>query len=150
MTALTARQARFVDEYAICMNATEAARRAGYSPKTARVIGQENLLKPAVKQALEARQEAFRAELGISRQDIVAGILSAIQMGREQRNPAVMIQGCVQLAKLLGLYEPERLKVDMTVDTASLQARFAAMPDEELLRIAYGKISQVRSERSPP
>ena len=139
MSVLTARQARFVDEYAFCMNATEAARRAGYSPKTARVIGQENLLKPAVKQALEVRQAAFRTELGVTRQDIVAGILSAIQMGREQRNPAVMIQGCVQLAKLLGFYEPERLKVDMTVDAASLQAKFAAMTDEELLTIANGK-----------
>ena len=139
MTALTARQARFVDEYVICMNATEAARRAGYSPKTARVIGQENLLKPAVKKALEARQEAFRAQLGVTRQDIVAGILNAIQMGREQRNPAVMIQGCVQLAKLLGFHEPEVLKVDMAVDTASLEAKFAAMTDKELLTIAAGQ-----------
>ena len=139
MSNLTTRQAKFVEHYALCGNAAEAARLAGYSAKTARVTGPETLSNPAVKQALEARQEAFRAELGVTRQDIVAGILSAIQMGREMRNPAVIIQGCVQLAKLLGFYEPERLKVDMTVDAASLQAKFAAMTDEELLTIAAGR-----------
>lgn len=136
MSPLTARQEKFVEHYALCGNATEAARLAGYSAKTARVIGQENLLKPAVKQALAARQEAFRAELGVTKQDVIAGILSAIQMGREQRNPAVMIQGCVQIAKLLGFYAPEVLELGVTADTARLQARFAAMSDAELLAIA--------------
>ena len=47
-TGLTNRQIRFTEEYAIDRNATQAAIRAGYSRRTARVIGPENLLKPAV------------------------------------------------------------------------------------------------------
>lgn len=50
-----------------------------------------------------------------------------------------MIQGCVQLAKLLGFYEPERLKVDLALDSGNLKAKFAAMSDEELLAIATGR-----------
>jgi phage terminase small subunit len=46
--ALTARQAMFVQEYLISLNATQAAIRAGYSEKTARAIGSENLKKPAI------------------------------------------------------------------------------------------------------
>jgi len=42
---LTAKQQRFIDEYPVDLNATQAARRAGYSPKTAFVIGYENLKK---------------------------------------------------------------------------------------------------------
>ncbi len=44
-TKLTPKQRRFVEEYLIDLNATQAAARAGYSPKTARQIATENLKK---------------------------------------------------------------------------------------------------------
>ncbi len=40
---MTPKQQRFVDEYLIDLNATQAAIRAGYSKKTARAVGSENL-----------------------------------------------------------------------------------------------------------
>lgn len=56
---LTAKQRAFVEAYLSCLNATEAARRAGYSEKTAAAIGWENLRKPeiegAIKQGLTER-----------------------------------------------------------------------------------------------
>lgn len=56
--ALTDKQQRFVDEYLLDLNATQAAIRAGYSKKTARQVGSENLSKPAVEQAIaQAQQE---------------------------------------------------------------------------------------------
>ena len=54
---LTPKQKAFADEYLICGNITEAAKKAGYSEKTARVIGQENLQKPAVKSYIAERQK---------------------------------------------------------------------------------------------
>ncbi|MCF8168633.1 MAG: terminase small subunit [Rhodoferax sp.] len=45
---LTARQARFVDEFLIDGNGAAAAVRAGYSAKTARFIASENLTKPYI------------------------------------------------------------------------------------------------------
>ena len=51
---LTPKQKAFADYYIETGNATEAAIRAGYSKKTARVIGQENLTKPAIKQYIES------------------------------------------------------------------------------------------------
>lgn len=59
--ALTARQQRFVDEYLVDLNATQAAIRAGYSEKTAGSIGHENLTKPEIAAAIQAVQ-AKRAE----------------------------------------------------------------------------------------
>jgi len=44
MAKLTEKQRRFVEEYLIDLNATQAAIRAGYSVKTAAVIGAENLI----------------------------------------------------------------------------------------------------------
>lgn len=45
MSKLTLKQQKFSDEYIISGNATEAALKAGYSKKTVRSIGQENLTK---------------------------------------------------------------------------------------------------------
>ena len=56
--ALTAKQQRFVDEYLIDLNATQAAIRAGYSEKTAYSIGNENLSKPEIAKAIEDAQTA--------------------------------------------------------------------------------------------
>lgn len=61
MAGLTAKQQRFVEEYLVDLNATQAAIRAGYSQDTAGSIGWENLQKPeiqeAVTSALELRSE---------------------------------------------------------------------------------------------
>lgn len=58
---MTPKQERFVQEYLIDLNATQAAIRAGYSQRTARQIGDENLSKPdisaAIQQAKAARSE---------------------------------------------------------------------------------------------
>ena len=52
--ALNDKQRRFVEEYLIDLNATQAAIRAGYSAKTAHSIGEENLRKPEIKSAIGA------------------------------------------------------------------------------------------------
>lgn len=53
--ALKGKQALFVEEYLKTFNATEAAKTAGYSPKTAYSIGWENLRKPEIAQAISRR-----------------------------------------------------------------------------------------------
>lgn len=55
---LTAKQEAFVDEYLIDLNATQAAIRAGYSKKTAQMIGFENLSKPVISAAIELAMKA--------------------------------------------------------------------------------------------
>ena len=57
---MTKKQKRFIEEYLIDLNATQAAIRAGYSPDTARSIGSENLTKPDI-QARIAKAMAERS-----------------------------------------------------------------------------------------
>lgn len=54
---LTDKERRFVEEYCSNFNATQAALRAGYSERTARQIGYENLTKPYIKAAVNTRLE---------------------------------------------------------------------------------------------
>ncbi len=55
---LTPKQRRFVEEYLIDLNATQAAIRAGYSHKTARQIGEQNLSKLDIANAIAKAQNA--------------------------------------------------------------------------------------------
>ena len=74
---LTPKQERFVQEYLIDLNAAQAAIRAGYSAKTARVIGHENLKKPDIAAAIE-KARAERAERAKLTGDMVVDELRKI------------------------------------------------------------------------
>lgn len=89
MAKLTAKQQRFCDEYLIDLNATQAAIRAGYSKKTARVIGQENLLKPAVKEYIQQRMDEKEKEL-IADQNEVLKYLTSVIRGQSRSSVVVV------------------------------------------------------------
>ena len=86
---LTAKQQRFCDEYLIDLNATQAAIRAGYSKKTARVIGQQNLSKLAVKNYIDERMKEKEAEL-IADSDEVMRYLTSVLRGQSQSEVVVV------------------------------------------------------------
>lgn len=68
--ALTPKQKRFVAEYLVDLNATAAAKRAGYSEKTAYAIGIENLKKPEIQSAIQEAQTERQKRTEIT-QDMV-------------------------------------------------------------------------------
>lgn len=90
MAKLTAKQQRFCDEYLIDLNATQAAIRAGYSKKTARVIGAQNLSKLAVKNYINERMKEKEAEL-IADSDEVMRYLTSVLRG-QSRSEVVVVE----------------------------------------------------------
>lgn len=110
MARLTEKQRRFVSEYLIDLNATQAAVRAGYSPRTAKQIGQENLTKPAiqaeVQRAIGARQK--RTEIT---QDMVLRELANIAFANGADFAKVVGRGDAQAVELMPTDEvPEEKK----------------------------------------
>lgn len=69
--SLTDKQARFVDEYMVDLNATQAAIRAGYSPKTAGDIGRQLLRKTPVALAIAERQRALSERTGVTAERVI-------------------------------------------------------------------------------
>ena len=69
--SLTLKQERFVAEFGKDLNASAAARRAGYSVKTARSIGQENLTKPAIWAAIQQAHQQANTDAVMSGQEIL-------------------------------------------------------------------------------
>lgn len=69
---LTPRQKRFVHEYLIDLNATQAAIRAGYSKKTAKSIGQRLLTYVDVQAAVTAGRKKITNNLEVTAERVVA------------------------------------------------------------------------------
>ena len=72
MSELNPRQARFVDEYMIDRNATQAAIRAGYAEKSAKVQASRLLTNANVAAAVAERQQAVEKKLVTTRDEIAA------------------------------------------------------------------------------
>lgn len=69
---LTPKQKKFIDEYLIDLNATQAAIRAGYSKKTAQGIGFENLTKPIIQAEIQKRRDKLQKKLEITQEKVLA------------------------------------------------------------------------------
>lgn len=68
---LTEKQQRFVEEYLIDLNATQAAIRAGYSVKTANEQGSQNLAKLSIQQAIAEQMAERSKRTGINQDRVV-------------------------------------------------------------------------------
>lgn len=77
--ALTDKQTRFVEEYCLDFNATQAAIRAGYSQDSAAAIGWENLRKPEIARAVGERAQQTAEELGITRGYLLSKLRDSVE-----------------------------------------------------------------------
>lgn len=82
---LTDKQRRFADEYvANGFNATQAAIKAGYSKKTARKIGSENLTKPAIQEYIAERTAAYEESLVAKGEEVLQFLTEVMRGGLEE------------------------------------------------------------------
>ena len=103
-------QALFVQEYLVDLNATAAAKRAGYSPKTAYSIGQENLKKPELKSAIQQAKKARRERTFITQDRILLELAAAAFADMSQSAETCLkwnnkLKALELLSKHLGLFE---------------------------------------------
>lgn len=89
---LTEKQTKFVDYYIETGgNATEAARKAGYSKKTAEAIGLENLGKPRIKAAIDARLAELKSQRTADATEVLE-YLTVVMRG-QQMDETVVVEG---------------------------------------------------------
>ena len=132
---LTPKQKAFADYYIEIGNATEAAISAGYSKKTARVIGQENLLKPALKYYIDERIKLIESKR-IAKGKEVLEYLTKVMRGEEkdQFGLDASLQDRTKAAELLG--KRYRLFTDKVEVTGDINNPYKDLTKEELLIIA--------------
>ncbi len=86
---LTPKQERFVDEYLVDLNATQAAIRAGYSPRTARAIASENLAKPDIQEAIALAKQARAEATKIDSEWVLRQAVALYQRCMQEIKPAL-------------------------------------------------------------
>lgn len=88
---MTDKQRRFCDEYLIDCNATQAAIRAGYSQKSAKQIGQENLTKPDLKNYIDDRLSEINSAKTADAKEVMEYLTSV--MRGESSAEIVVVEG---------------------------------------------------------
>lgn len=111
MANLTPKQQRFVEEYLIDLNATQAAIRSGYSEKTAYSVGHENLKKPEIQKAIQEAQESLSNKTQLTVDMVVKGLLKEAQDYAEGSTQSARVSAWAHLGKHLGMFKD---KVEMT------------------------------------
>lgn len=113
---LTPKQERFVEEYLIDLNASAAARRAGYSEKSARDIGQQLIAKTHIQEAIAAKRSERSERTGITADEVVQMIVRQYEINSTcyekidfEGNPAIDPHG-----------RPVLLQVDATAANKAL------------------------------
>lgn len=122
--ALTPKQVRFVDEYLIDLNATQAYIRAGYAPKDAHVSSSQLLANPSIQALVAEKQRALAEKSGISHQwitehftEIAQRCMEAVPVrdkkgniieGEWQFEPTNANRAIENLGKHLGYYPKEK------------------------------------------
>lgn len=84
---MTPKQKKFCDEYIKSGNAKQSAIKAGYSPKTAYSIGNENLNKPELKAYIEKRLKQLESEKIAGAREVLE-YLSSVMRGEQTESVA--------------------------------------------------------------
>lgn len=111
--ALTPKQQRFVQEYLIDLNATQAAIRAGYSVKSADKIGSQLLGKAGVSQAIEAAQTRRKERTELTQDWVVERLRAEADDHSEDATHSARIRALELLGKHLGMFV-DRVEVKQT------------------------------------
>lgn len=141
--ALNPRQQRFVAEYLVDLNATQAAIRAGYSKRTARSVGSENLAKPDIAAALAEAMTEKVETIEISSDLVLQGLLTEAQRTGEGTSHGARVAAWRALGEYLKLFVQKHEhdhrgeivhKVEqMSVDEREARARALAVKAVRLL-----------------
>lgn len=129
--ALNPKQTRFVAEYLIDSNATQAAIRAGYSKRTAYSIGAENLKKPEIAAAIASATAMVADRLDITAEKVLRDIEDVRVKATADGVYASAIRASELQGKAIGMFE-DKLNVRFRSDPN-------ALADDELAAIASGR-----------
>lgn len=118
---LTEKQKRFVQEYLVDLNATQAAIRAGYSLKGARTRGSELLAHRNVAEAVETGKAEIAERAGIDHDWVIQGLKEVRDASMERtnagltHNPAAANRSLELIGKHAGMFQEGHVAGDVHI-----------------------------------
>ena len=107
---MTARQERFIREYTVDLCASKAARRAGYSAKSARSIGCRLLKKEEIQREVAMAMELEKEDTALRREQVIeelkgVAFAPASDSAGAELKVAQKLKALELLGKHLGLFD---------------------------------------------
>ncbi len=127
--ALTPKQERFVAEYLIDLNATQAAIRAGYSARTANEQGARLLAKASIKTAIQVLQAERANRVELTAEWVLTRLMNEARREGEGSSPAARVKALELLGKRLALWL-ERVRVEGGLSVEVVEKVVDANPPE--------------------
>ena len=135
---LTAKQRRFVDEYLVDLSASAAARRAGYSQRSAGAIGWEILKKPEIAEAIQKARTDLSVRTGVS-QDFVIERWRIESMGAgPDTNASARIKAADSIAKYLGMWSDQNTGQNTGTAVPQINIQFGVKVDNNITEAEDG------------
>ncbi len=137
MTALTPKQAAFCREYLIDLNATAAAKRAGYSEATAKQQGCRLLTNVNVAERIAELQEAAAQRNEVTQDEVISMLRKSYEDAKAAKQHGPAVRAAELLGKTLGMFRDRVLVDDM-----------ARLSDDQLIgALAKGDPERERAAR---
>lgn len=127
---LTLKQRRFIEEYLIDFNATQAAIRAGYSEKTAYSVGHENLSKPEIKSEIDRLTAQMTEKAIVTKEMVLQGLLDEARMYDEGASHSARVSAWAHLGKHLGIFM-DKVELSGKVEVTSLGLLMDELSEDE-------------------
>lgn len=106
---MNARQKKFIDEYLIDLNATQAAIRAGYNPNSARITGAKLLSKANIRTYIDSELERIHNERVADVQEIME-YLTSVMRGEKTEQTLKLVGEGIQTIEEIEVPAKERIK----------------------------------------
>jgi phage terminase small subunit len=138
---LTEKQEKYVEARASGLQVKDSMVAAGMKPHD----GTGNALEkhPGIKSMLKAEQRKNAYMLGLTREDVLKGMMEAIDDAKILSDPLTQIAGWREVAKICGFYAPDVKKVEISGSGKAVIDKMRQLSDAELLQIAEGEVIDV-------
>jgi phage terminase small subunit len=146
MARLTPKQERFVDEYLIDLNATQAAQRAGYSAAYAGKIGSQLLGKTGVAAAIKKRRSNQAERNELTQDEVIAGLRKEARRQSEGSSHSARVRALELLGKHLGMFVDKIAPTDPTGTEQYTGGGYNSMTEEERMK-RIAKLLEVAKSR---
>lgn len=137
---LTEKQKLFVKFWAQGESIQSASERAGYSDKA--TLAYRMVRMPNVLKLYNEEKRLYEEASQMTRKKVMDGLLEAIDMARLMAEPATMISGWREIAKMCGYMAPVQSRVEVNVSGNVAIDRMNRMSDAELLKILTSPVQE--------
>jgi len=98
------------------------------------------MTKADIKNEIDRRLDGLAKNHQITRETILAGLLRAIQIAEEDRNPSAAARGWAEINRMLGFHDPDRTEARLSASAEKRLQQIESLPTEKLMEMIEGEM----------